>query len=530
MSLRPSASKPKKFSDIKKEIQKETLEGFLGTVGMPHNYNMEELVLGGILIDIHAINKVRNFDPDYFYKEEHLVVARAIKVLADNYQPIDYEIVRDQIQKNGELQIFESEALCALFLTQLTDKITATEHILKHWRIVTELHWRRELIIKASTAVTDAANLTHDIFDLRNHLSDNLRTTAFDAILRVRTASQVFMDAENEPDALMLAGALWRQMEVNFLFAEPGCGKTVLAMMIADRLSRGQEVMRDILPNEVAKPIKVLFFDFELTDKQFQKRYSNWDEIERKAKEYHNFHETNFLRIDMNPENLDYSGNVSDRILLQLESEVRQHKPEAIILDNLSKIAERSTQDAEVSIKIMDRLNRIKMRDKIAVLVVAHTPKVYNTASKLTMYDMAGSSNLMNFCDGMIGMRKSKLDDNMTYIKQVKVRGGELVYGEHNVICTDISKHGAKFLQHNFIRLGPEEDHLSDFLDKDDQDALIAKAVALKNTPKVGGGKWTNDEILKELKWGISVRSLQMKIKKYQDGAPQYEFPPVQQD
>ena len=79
-------------------------------------------------------------------------------------------------------------------------------------------------------------------------------------IFIAKTAKQWCEDAAKRPNPKSLWQNLWFADEVCCLFADTNVGKSILAVQIA---------------NEIAKNDKVLYFDFELTDKQFQRRYTN---------------------------------------------------------------------------------------------------------------------------------------------------------------------------------------------------------------------------------------------------------------
>ena len=72
--------------------------------------------------------------------------------------------------------------------------------------------------------------------------------------------TQSGMFSVNRPNPVPLWLTLWYQGEVCCLFADSNLGKSIYAVQIAA---------------EIAETHKVLYFDFELSDKQFQLRYTN---------------------------------------------------------------------------------------------------------------------------------------------------------------------------------------------------------------------------------------------------------------
>lgn len=79
-------------------------------------------------------------------------------------------------------------------------------------------------------------------------------------MLTVRTANRTIQEAANRPNPVPLWKSLWYEGEVCCLFADSNLGKSIYAVQIA---------------SSIAEKRKVLYFDFELSDKQFQLRYTN---------------------------------------------------------------------------------------------------------------------------------------------------------------------------------------------------------------------------------------------------------------
>lgn len=83
-----------------------------------------------------------------------------------------------------------------------------------------------------------------------------------------KPANQWIEEARLRPIPKMLFGELWYEGELCILFADTNTGKSILAVQIADSISKGEPICNFQL--EVA-PQKIVYFDFELSDKQFEK-------------------------------------------------------------------------------------------------------------------------------------------------------------------------------------------------------------------------------------------------------------------
>ncbi len=76
----------------------------------------------------------------------------------------------------------------------------------------------------------------------------------------IMTANRTIQDAKLRPDPAPLWMTLWYEGEVCCLFSDSNLGKSIYATQIAA---------------DIAQKQKVLYFDFELSDKQFQLRYTD---------------------------------------------------------------------------------------------------------------------------------------------------------------------------------------------------------------------------------------------------------------
>src|SRR5574344_609494 len=90
-------------------------------------------------------------------------------------------------------------------------------------------------------------------------------------LFKVMTANEWLELAKKSPIPEMLFGEFWHEGEICILFSDSNLGKSILAVQIADSISKGEQIpgFRMEAPKQ-----KVLYFDFELSPKQFEVRYS----------------------------------------------------------------------------------------------------------------------------------------------------------------------------------------------------------------------------------------------------------------
>ena len=263
-------------------------------------------------------------------------------------------------------------------------------------------------------------------------------------LFSIKTANQTLKDAAERPNPEALWLSLWYEGECCCLFADSNLGKSIYAVQIA---------------TAIAEKRKVLYFDFELSDKQFQLRYTD---------EYgHPFlFPENLYRVEINKDSLGV-GNIEEAIITNLETAAVETGAKIFIIDNITYLCIAS-EKGDAAGSLMMKLMALKRKYDLSLLILAHTPKRPLT-NPITQNDLAGSKKLYNFFDSAFAIGKSGKDNNLRYIKQLKVRFGGYEYDADNVIVAAIEKIGA-FLQ--FVNMGfaTEKEHLKEPSDKEVND------------------------------------------------------------
>ncbi len=307
----------------------------------------------------------------------------------------------------------------------------------------------------------------------------------------IKPMNEWMEDAKNRPIPNMLFSELWYENEICILFADTNLGKSILALQISNALSKGIAI--EGFKMEVHSQ-KVLYFDFELSDKQAENRYSE---------NYSNHYKfsPNLLRVEINPENeIPLKFNDFDSYLcVSLEASIVEYATKIVVIDNLTYLKS-DTEKAKDALPLMKLLNSIKKKYNLSILVLAHTPK--RDASKvLTKNDLSGSKMLMNFCDSCFAIGESAQETGLRYIKQIKQRNTELIYDTQNVIVCKIEKE-SNFLEFVFMGYENELDHLKPRNNEDQLNEIL-------NLKKQG---LPNTQIASTL--GISEGTVRNKIKK----------------
>ncbi len=323
---------------------------------------------------------------------------------------------------------------------------------------------------------------------VENHIKDITKgfTNPSVGLLKIQTANEWMTQARNKAPQKMLLSTLWFENELCILFADTNLGKSILAVQAGDSISKGEDV--DGYKNE-CDPQIVLYLDFELTERQFRKRYTS----ESEPMTEYQFSE-NFIRAEIDPDMeipTEYEDKFEIYLSHSIELAIVQYNAKVLIIDNLTWI-KTGTEKSGDALPLMKHLKRLKSKYDLSILALAHTPK-RELSKPITRNDLQGSKMLINFCDCSFAIGESSQDSSLRYIKQIKVRNAENFYDSDNVAVCEIVKND-NFLGFKFIDFGKESDHLKE-MSSEDRDELDNSILELKRSkPEI-----SNYEISKQL-------------------------------
>jgi hypothetical protein len=284
---------------------------------------------------------------------------------------------------------------------------------------------------------------------------------------RVRTAAQRIEAASNLPPLVPLFGCLWETPGIAILAGDTGVGKSILAVHIGHLITSSTT---ELLGQVCYTKEKVLYYDFELTDRQFSKRFADMPFTE------------DLMLGDTNPVAEDVEKFTFEHIAADLDRTGAQ----VLILDNITALALTTTADADVSIGIMKGLKRLQTERGVSSLVLAHTPKL-PAHQPLSLNDLAGSKHLSNFADSVFFIARSTQGTNVRYIKQLKNRTDKELEGV--IVCEINDEAGYLAFKHlgadeetAHLAAGPSKGHAS--ASKTPAVAVLAELPALLQEPQ----------------------------------------------
>lgn len=317
-------------------------------------------------------------------------------------------------------------------------------------------------------------------------------------LFKVKTANEWLNEAKTIRIPEMLFGEFWHENEICVLFADSNLGKSILAVQIADSISKGEQIQGFKLESTKQS---VLYFDFELSAKQFEVRYSIKSQNQKVFENHYSF-DDNFKRIEINPDTEIPKESDFEKYLNQsIEQSIIETGAKVLIIDNITYLKTEMEQSKN-ALPLLQHLKALKSKYGLSILALAHTPK-RDLSRPISQNDLQGSKMIFNFIDSCFAIGQSTTDKNLRYIKQIKARNTAMIYDTENVIVCQIDK-PYNFLAFEFLGFGAEREHLRQITEKD-RESLIeqAKQLSKKN--------YSQREISKEL--GISLGAVNKYLK-----------------
>ncbi len=248
-----------------------------------------------------------------------------------------------------------------------------------------------------------------------------------------RTANQVLRDASELEISNMLFSEFIFEQELTILYTKPNVGKSMLAIQIAHLISTGHHL--DGLVNE-SKAQRVLYFDLELSDLQFQSRYATeYTDVQGKRRYSNPFEFSDYLEIlrfsdAQCPRGMDKTEYIFEQIKLECE----ESQAKILFIDNISWLTMKGLERSDHAKFLMQKLLRLVKQEKYTIVVIAHTPKISDNRP-IYLTDLAGSGGIGAFCDSAFIINDSPSQGrNNKYLKQTKCRSAEKVFDERNVL------------------------------------------------------------------------------------------------
>ena len=217
----------------------------------PQAIELEEAILGALLIDRDALSKVIDIlSPESFYVDGHQKIFEAITQLFGDSDPIDILTVSQRLKKEGELNNIGGEAK----LIGLSTRVSSSAHIEFHSRIVVQKHIQRELIHISHNMIEQAYDETNDVLELLdtaeqslfNISQGNLKKNYEGSFELVKQALQKIEDISKKEGLSGVPSGFkgvdrvtagWQKSDLIIIASRPGMGKTALSLSMARNMA-----------------------------------------------------------------------------------------------------------------------------------------------------------------------------------------------------------------------------------------------------------------------------------------------------
>jgi replicative DNA helicase len=129
----------------------------------PQAIDLEEIVLGALILESDAITKV-DLMPEVFYKSEHQMIFNIIEKLNNEGKNIDLITVTTALKDKNILD----QVGGPVAITKLTEKIASAVHLEQYVKILLQYYIRRELIKVSSRVLEYSYDTSMELDDIMN--------------------------------------------------------------------------------------------------------------------------------------------------------------------------------------------------------------------------------------------------------------------------------------------------------------------------------------------------------------------------
>ena len=131
---------------------------FEKSIIFPHSKDLEQIILGAILLESDAFDKVSFLKVEHFYFENH----KQIFDVCSSVEKCDIITVAEKLKyKCGG----------PAYLAEMTNRVASTANIEMHARILIQKHIQRELIVSSIQMINTIIADTEDVFEtVKSHM------------------------------------------------------------------------------------------------------------------------------------------------------------------------------------------------------------------------------------------------------------------------------------------------------------------------------------------------------------------------
>jgi len=215
---------------------------------MPQATDLEEAVLGAVLIDREALTEiVDTLKTEHFYKDAHQNIYATILELFEEDEPIDIVTVTQALRTKNEL----ADVGGAYYLSYLSNRVASSANAKHYAHIVVQKALSRELITRNSSIIKEAYEDATDVFELldkaeqelydisKNNIGkdyESMEDLTVKAIKQIEELLQRGEEFTGVPSGFMALDRVtsgWQASDLIIVAARPSMGKTAFTLNMA---------------------------------------------------------------------------------------------------------------------------------------------------------------------------------------------------------------------------------------------------------------------------------------------------------
>ena len=213
----------------------------MDVLNLPKNLEIEENILGSILLDKRALPFVVNFlNEEIFYDLRHKLIYRTIKQMYDKNIQIDLSTVFQRLMDNKH-----SDEVGAHYLSKLTNNVVTTAHLNTHIEVLIELYKRRRMANIGRLMEISAFDGSEPTDETLATFNKQLLGLQEFGNIYEKTIDQIILQLNESRDAATEGGLLgintgfielnntlcgWVKPDFVIIAARPGMGKTAFML------------------------------------------------------------------------------------------------------------------------------------------------------------------------------------------------------------------------------------------------------------------------------------------------------------
>ena len=322
----------------------------------PQAIDLEEMVLGAILMQPKALNKVLDIlTPKNFYNAANRFVFDSMVKLSQELKPIDLITVINQLREFNQLD----QCGGPIAITKLTNRVTSAENIEFHSRIVLEKFIQREVIrigqATSELAYESGADPLELLGNLSNELNELSKLTETNVSENFTShISQLIKDVHEFKDGKALTGIVtpwkkinerfggWQNSDLIILAARPAMGKTSFALQCASYpvfFEKKRVMMFSLEMGAKQLTARVLSQELEIPANRFTRdaSFMDLDDLNSKLGDRQWVYNNNFI-ID------DRAGLDINQLVSKCKTTNLDNKIDMVVIDYLQLLSDKSVR------------------------------------------------------------------------------------------------------------------------------------------------------------------------------------------